>query len=117
MHLQRITVPRVRETSPKAIGAGARTVDAGLGHPDLTQFANELAAAAPPQGTARMTIPVELNASCGPGAMARQGRTGRRTRRHPTRSHGSRWPVPDPAGQWSAFPGRVPPRGPLWRTP
>lgn len=50
MHLQRITVPRVRETSPKAIGAGARTVDAGLGHPDLTQFANELAAAAPDAG-------------------------------------------------------------------
>jgi hypothetical protein len=50
MNLQCTTVQRVRDTSSKAIGAGAQTVDADLGHPDLTQFANELAAAPPDAG-------------------------------------------------------------------
>ena len=50
MNLQRISVQRVRGTAPTPVGAGAQTVDAGLGHPDLTQFVNELAAAPPDAG-------------------------------------------------------------------
>ena len=43
--------------------------------------------------------------------IAMPGRTDRRARRRPLRSHSSRLPVPAPAGQWSCFPGGVPPRG------
>jgi hypothetical protein len=32
------------------VGAGAQMFDAGLSHPDLTQFVNELAAAPPDAG-------------------------------------------------------------------
>jgi len=50
MNLQRIPVQRIGETAPTPFGAGAQTVDARLGHPDLIQFVNELAAAPPDAG-------------------------------------------------------------------
>ena len=50
MNLQGIPVQRVRETLPTPFGAGAQSFDAGLGHPDLTQFVNGLAAVPPDAG-------------------------------------------------------------------
>ena len=50
MNLQRISVQRVRDTAPTPFGPGAQAFDAGMGHPDLTQFVNELAAAPPDVG-------------------------------------------------------------------
>ncbi len=50
MNLHRISVQRARDTAHTSVGAGAQRFDAGLGHPDLTQFVNELAAAPPDAG-------------------------------------------------------------------
>lgn len=47
MHRQGIAVQRVRGAAPTPVRAGAHTVDPSLGHPHLTQFLNELAAAPP----------------------------------------------------------------------
>ncbi len=47
MTVQRNSVQRVSETRPAPFGARAQTFDARLGHPDLIQFVNEMAAAPP----------------------------------------------------------------------
>ena len=45
MSLPRNSVQRVRETGPTPFGPGAQAFEAGMHHPDLTQFVHELAAA------------------------------------------------------------------------
>jgi hypothetical protein len=73
MNLQRMTLQRVRDTASTPFRAGAQTLDADLGHPDLTQFVTELAAAPPDAGPNPAPLPAYSP-----------------SRRHPTRDHGSR---------------------------
>jgi hypothetical protein len=47
MNLQRISAQHVRKGAPTPSSAGTQAVDPSLGHPHLTQFVNELAAAPP----------------------------------------------------------------------